>query len=312
MINTYPIIFKLLILSGLGFVLCRRKILNEDALKFLTDFLIKISIPCLIFTNLMEQDILNSNPGVLFFILLSIVIFFVGLTIGIIFSLLTKEKLFYRETLALLSFQNCGYLPMNIVYFLFVSPDKEKLLTFIFLYILGFNILMWSVGSFFIFRKEREKFDLKSLLNPPVLSIVISLILKKLLPGLIIPDILFSPMRMIGQMSFVLSMIVLGAGLSTAGFLGINLRVMFSIISISSLKLILIPFIFILFAAKWNITGILGFFIVLEASMPSAASLPIVARWKKANYGFTSQVVFFTHLFSLVTIPFWINTSFRL
>ena len=308
MVNTYTIIFKLLILSALGFVLCRRKVLNEDALKFLTDFLIRICVPCLIFTNLIAQNIFQSKPGILFFIALSIVIFLVGLVIGIAFSALTREKMLYRETIALVSFQNCGYLPMNIVYFLFASTDKEKLLTFIFLYILGFNILMWSVGSFFIFKRKNESFDVKSLLNPPVLAIIISLILKKLLPSLIIPDILLSPMKMLGQMSFVLSMIVLGAGLSKSGFLGINKKVMLNIISISSLKLILIPFIFVMLVVKLKIIGILGLFIVLEACMPSAASLPIVTKWKGANYGYSSQIVFFTHLFSLITIPFWLNT----
>ena len=107
-------------------------------------------------------------------------------------------------------------------------------------------------------------------------------------------------------------MLVLGAGLAKAGCLGINKKILFNIVSISGLKLILVPFLFVVLIAKFRVPGLVGFFIVLEASMPSAASLPIITRWKGADYGFSSQVVFFTHLFSLVTIPFWINVFSRI
>jgi len=310
--NTYSIILKLIFLAGLGLLLYRKKVLNEDAVKFLTDFLIKICVPCLIFTNLIENLTFDSGPSVLFFVGLSIVIFAAGLVIAIIFNFLAKEGPYRKEIIALLAFQNCGYLPMNIVFFLFPSPQKEKLLTFIFLYILGFNILMWSVGSFFIFKKEKEKFELASLLNPPVIAIIMSIIVKRIFPAIVVPDVIFSPMKMLGQMSFVLSMLVLGAGLSKAGFLRINKKILFNIISVSGLKLVLIPFLFVVLVAKLKMPVLLGFFVVLEASMPSAASLPIITRWKGADYGFSSQAVFFTHLFSLITVPFWINFFSRM
>ena len=169
-----------------------------------------------------------------------------------------------------------------------------------------------SVGSFFIFRKKKEPFNARSLLNPPVLAIVLALVFRRLFPTLVVPDVIFSPMKMVGDMSFVLSMLVLGAGLSRAGLKTINTGLIFTIISVSVLKLVALPFIFALFVIRLDLGGLFGFFIIFEACMPSAASLPIIAKWKGADYGFTSQIVFFTHIFSLLSVPFWIQFFFKL
>lgn len=307
LLEIYTGILQLLLLGSLGFFLYRRKILSEESTKFLTDLLIKICVPSLIFTNLVENFECGAEPSVTTFLLLSGGIFLAGLILGLIFVFLRKKKIPSRETISLIAFQNSGYLPMTLVYFIIPSPEKETLLEYIFLYLLGFNILMWSVGSFFIYRRKNEKFKISSLLSPPVVAVLIALIFKKVLPQVSIPKVIFSPLKMLGEMSFVLSMLVLGSGLAKAGFKEIKPARTFNIVSISVIKLVVIPFLCIILLAKFKIFGIFGLFILLESCMPSAASLPIVARWKNANYKFVSQAVFFTHIFSLITIPFWIN-----
>ena len=52
--------------------------------------------------------------------------------------------------------------------------------------------------------------------------------------------------------------------------------------------------------------GALGF-IVLEAAMPSAASLPLVVNLRGANSEFASQGVFLTHLLCIFTVPIWLG-----
>ncbi|RKY42823.1 MAG: hypothetical protein DRP80_06290 [Candidatus Omnitrophota bacterium] len=305
--DIYWVILKLIILAGLGFFLQRRKILNQENINFLTTFLIKITLPSLIFVNLIENFTFENSPPLFLFLGLSLIIFLTGVFGGCILVFLTKEKILSKEIISLISFQNCGYLPMNIIYFLFPSPEKERLLNFTFLYILGFNILMWSVGSFLIFKKKEERFKLNSLLNPPVLAILLALGIKKFFSGLVIPQVIISPLKMLGQMSFVVSILVLGAGLSQIGFLYITKKKVSQIISISIVKLFLIPFLFFIFIAKFKLYTALGFFIILQACMPSAVSLPIITKQKQADYKFSSQVVFFTHIFSLITIPFWLK-----
>jgi len=305
-VEIYRVILKLIILIGLGFFLQRRKILNQENIDFLATFLINITLPSLIFVNLIENFTFENNPPLFLFLGLSLIIFLTGVFWGSILVFLTKEKILSKEVISLISFQNCGYLPMNIIYFLFPSPEKERFLNFTFLYILGFNILMWSVGSFLIFKKKEERFKLNSLLNPPVLAILLALGIKKFFSSLVVPQVIISPLKMLGQMSFVVSLLVLGAGLSQIGFLHITKKIL-QIISISIVKLFLIPFLFFIFIAKFRFYTALGFFIILQACMPSAVSLPIITKEKQADYRFSSQVVFFTHIFSLITIPFWLK-----
>lgn len=310
--NVYSVIVRLMLLAGLGFLFYRQKILGEETVKFLTGFLINVCVPCLIFINLTEHFLFNAEYSLSFFLLLSVAVFLVGFICAVIFVLVTKEKNLSREILILVAFQNAGYLPMNIFNFLFSSPLREKLLTYVFLTLLGYNILLWSGASFLILKKKHEKFRLKYLFTPPLIATLCALLLKKVTPGFVLPDILLSPMKMLGQMSFVLSMLVLGAGLAKAGLARITGKKVFDIISVVFLKLIIVPLIALLFVAKFKMLGLIGFFVVLQSAMPSAVSLPIIAKYRRANYEFTSQAVFFTHILSIITIPFWINVFSRL
>lgn len=303
-------ILKLFTIVFFGFYLYRKKTLNEDALSFLTFFVINLTIPFLIFTKITDSFTPHFKPSLLSFIGLSILIFISGLVIGGIISL-SAPKQVRREFISLVSFQNCGYLPMNIALFLFPPFLRDKFLIYIFLYILGFNILMWSVGSFFIFKRGNEKFNFKSLLNPPVLSTLIALFfvytgLKDFIPGVII-----SPLKIIGDTSFPLSMIILGAWLAK-GRIKESFPWILPVLKISLIKLIVIPLIFFLAVWKLKIFSLFGLFIILEASMPSAASLPIVVNLKKANSKFVSQGVFFTHLISIITVPIWVELFLKI
>jgi len=304
MIIIFLAITKLFFIIFLGFYLYRRKILKDEALDFLTTFVINISIPFLILSNIITHFEPGNMPSPLIFIALSVGIFTLGLFLGILFSLGTKKSI-RREFITLTSFQNCGYLPMNIAAFLLPHPARETFLTYIFLYILGFNILMWSVATFFIFKKREETFKIKSMLTPPVLSTIVSLAIVYMGLQKIIPTVIIAPTEAIGQTSFVLSMIILGAWLAKS-------KVKYYIYSLSAwkmaiIKLVLLPAIVFAATIHNSVYSLLGMFIVLEASMPSAASLPIVVNLRGGDSKFISYGVFITHAISLLTVPLWIE-----
>jgi len=50
----------------------------------------------------------------------------------------------------------------------------------------------------------------------------------------------------------------------------------------------------------------------LQAAMPSAVSLPIVADLNGADSEFVSQGVFFTHILSIFTIPLWLGLYLKI
>ena len=228
-----------------------------------------------------------------------------GYMLGFIFSKFKKNKL-KAEFISLVRFQNAGYLPMNIAFFLFRPEIRDKFLVYIFLYLLGFNILMWSLGSFFIFKKRGERFKFRSVFTPPVTGTILALILIYLRAAQFIPEIIIAPLRMIGQISFVLSMVILGCWLAKVKL--DSLKVQLPLVALASLlKLIVLPFIFLGLTIIFNVYSLLGAFIVLQAAMPAAASLPIIAHRKGANSEFVSQAVFFMHIAGIITIPVWLS-----
>jgi len=244
------------------------------------------------------------------FIGLSLAIFLVGYILGFIISFRQKH-LFKKEIISLVSFQNAGYLSMNVALFLFSPVIREKFLVYIFLNLLGFNIIMWSVGSFFIFKKKGEKFELKSFFSPPIAGTVIALLLIYTHTARFLPSFLITPLKMIGETSFVLSAIVLGCWLAKVKIKKLSQRLIL-IAEVSFIKLIVVPCLFLLVLLKFEISSYLGFFIVLQAASPSAVSLPIIADLRGADSEFVSQGVFITHILGIVTIPFWLGMYLRL
>lgn len=298
-------VIKLSLVASLGFILYRKKIVSESALSFLTFFVINLSIPFLFFSHLVENSQMVLAHSVGSFLIASFGIFIVGCAIGFIFTF-KEGKALKAEIMSLVALQNAGYLPMNIAIFLFPPGAREKFLVYIFLYLLGFNILMWSVGSFFIFRKKNEVFRIKSMLTPPVIGTVLALVFIYTNIARFIPQALLSPIKMVGETSFILSMIILGCWLGKVKLEGISKKLLL-VCEVSFLKLIVLPAIFLIGLVKLEIFSFLGLFIILEATMPSAASLPIVANLRGADSEFVSQGVFLTHILSIVTIPLWVG-----
>ena len=303
-------VIKLSLVALLGFYLYRRSFIKEESLRFLTFFVINFTFPFLIFSHFIENSriVLAHSLGV--FVAISVTIFLFGYILGFIVSFKRSHK-FKREFISVVSFQNAGYLPINIAFFLFPPGIREKFLVFTFLYLLGFNIIMWSIGSSFIFKRKEERFKVKSLFIPPITSTIISLILVYTHTAKFIPSLIISPLKMIGEISFVLSAVILGCWLAKIKLKGISKR-LFLVGEAAIFKVIILPLIFLLGVINLKIFSLLGLFIVLQAAMPTAVSLPIVANLKGGDSEFISQGVFLTHILSIVTIPLWMGLYLKL
>lgn len=303
-------IIKLCLVALLGFYLYRRGSIKEENLSFLTFFVINVTFPFLIFSHLIENSQIVLTYSVVVFILISVSIFLVGYILGFIGSFKRRHE-FKREFIGVVSFQNGGYLPINIAFFLFPPELREKFFVFTFLYLLGFNVIMWSIGSAFIFKKEGEKFKLKSLFIPPIISTIISLLLIYTHMAKFIPNLIILPMKMVGEISFVLSAVILGCWLAKVELKGLSKR-LFLVSEAAVFKLIILPFIFLAGVISLKMFSLLGLFIVLQAAMPTAVSLPVVTNLRGGDGEFVSQGVFLTHILSIFTIPLWLGLYLKL
>ncbi len=284
--------------------------MEARVLDFLAFLLINFSLPFLAFSRIIENFKVAEAPSLGIFLLISLAIFMGGLFLGLAFPL-GKEKQLKREFISMVSFQNCGYLPLNIAIFLFSGKLQERMIIYTFLYILGFDMIMWSVGSFYIFKRKEERFNFKSLFTPPIVGTLLGLLLVSTNLKRFFPTLLLTPLKMIGEVSFVLSMLVLGGWLARVELVGFFQR-FFLLLEASFLKLVVLPLFFLILLGYFKVSSLLGFFIILQASMPSAVSLPIVVNLRKADSVFVSQGVFLTHLFSILSVPFWLSLYLRI
>ncbi|MEI8348836.1 MAG: AEC family transporter [Candidatus Omnitrophota bacterium] len=303
-------IIKSTSIALLGYYLYKKDYINTKVLDFLIFFVINFAVPCLAFAHLVENLKVNTQPSLGVFLLLSIIIFVISFLVGLLFSF-RKSHEFKREFISLVSFQNSGYLPMNIALFLFPPVLRETFLVYIFLYILGFDIIMWSIGSFFIFKKKEDEFKIKSILTPPIISIALALVLVYTGGARFLPDIFIGPVKMVGETSFVLSMIIVGCWLARVELNGLYKKLLI-ILEASFAKLVILPSLFLFIVVKLDVTPLLGLFIILQAAMPSAVSLPIVVNLRNADSEFVSQGVLVTHLISIITVPLWLGLYVRL
>ncbi|MCM8787838.1 MAG: AEC family transporter [Candidatus Omnitrophica bacterium] len=303
-------IIKLAFVAIFGFFLYKRKIIEDKVLDFLTYFLVNFTVPFLAFSHILENLKKSYWFTVFLFLFLSLAIFFIGTILGIIFSI-RKTHNFKKEFISLISFQNCGYLPLNIALYLFPDALRKEFIVYIFLYILGFDIIMWSIGSFFIFYKKGEDFKFKTIFTSPVIATLLAIFLVYTDIVKFFPSAVLAPIKMIGEVSFVLSMIILGCWLAKLSFEKFY-KNFFIIAEAAILKLIVMPLIFLAILVHFKISSIFGFFVILQAAMPSAASLPVVARLRSGYSEFVSSGVFVSHVFSILTVPIWLSLYMKI
>ncbi|MCM8819451.1 MAG: AEC family transporter [Candidatus Omnitrophica bacterium] len=303
-------IIKLTFVAIFGFLLYKRKIIEDKVLDFLTFFVVNFTLPFLAFSHILENLKKSSLHLIFRFLFLSFLIFFIGTILGIVFSF-RKSHNFKKEFISLISFQNCGYLPLNIALYLFPDVLRKEFVVYIFLYILGFDIIMWSVGSFFIFYRRGEDFKFKTIFTSPVIATLLAVFLVYTDIAKFFPLSILSPIKMIGEVSFVLSMIILGCWLAKMSFEKFY-KNFFIIIEGVILKLIVMPAIFLAILVYFKISSLFGFFIILQAAMPSAASLPVVARLRSGYSEFVSGGVLVSHLFSILTVSVWLSLYMKI
>lgn len=298
-------VIKLTIITVLGYYFYKRNVIDQKVLNFLIFFVVNFTVPFLAFSHIVGNLQKDIKPQPFVFILLSFIIFGVSLILGYIFSFKSSHE-FKKEFISIVSFQNCGYLPLSMAAFLFPVNIREKFIIYTFLYIVGFDIIFWSVGTYFIFKKRGEQLKVRSILTAPIIATISALVF--VYAGIVksIPQVLLEPMKMVGDTSFALSMLILGCWLARIDTAHLREKLLL-VMEAALLKLVIIPFIFLLFVIKLDISSLFGLFVVMQAAMPSAVSLPIVVNLYKADSEFVSQGVLLTHILSIFTIPLWVG-----
>jgi predicted permease len=180
---------------------------------------------------------------------------------------------------------------------------------YIFLFLLGFNLVIWSLGVHILSLTRAKKFELGSLFSPPVIAALFSLALTFFGLNKFVPEALLKPLRLAGNCTLPLAMLVVGGNLASMHLGHIDKKTM----SLTILaKLIILPALGLWLVIKFKFPELPGLLVLIQSAVPSATSLSLIIRHYKKEDLLISQGIFLTHIASLVTLPLFLSLYFRL
>ena len=300
---------QIFILAAIGYFLVKKNILGSQGLDALSRLVVEITLPLMIFCKLLKDFTFAKYPGWWVFPLASILITACGFLIGGIFSIFFKGRQHKLQFLGLVAFQNSGYLPLGLITALLSKEQADQMFIYLFLILMGFNLLVWSLGVYLLTFHRSRKFELGSLFSPPVAATVFTLVLIFFSLNRFIPDFLYKPLKAVGDCTVPLALFIVGGSLALVELKKVDKKaVVFLILA----KNLILPAAGFLVLLAFNIRGLIGLLIMMQLAMPSATTLSLIIRHYKKEDLFISQGVFFSHLAGVITIPVFLSLYFAL
>jgi len=300
---------QIFLLGAIGYFLFKKRVLGPESLDSLNRIVIDITLPILIFCQLDKDFSFSLYRNWWAFPLLSIAITLVGLAAGYLFSGMVKGGQHRQQFISLVTFQNSGYLPLALIGSLLAADKLGVMFIYLFLFLAGFNLLMFSLGAELISYHKLRKFEFMNLFSPPVTATIIGLLVVYFGLNNFIPDVVLKPLRLVGDCTLPLAMFVVGANLAEISLTHIDKKEM--VLALLA-KLLILPALGLVLVWKLRLPELVGFLIVMQLAMPPATLLSVLTRHYKKEDLLISQGIFLGHIASIVTIPVFLSLYFYL
>ncbi|MCD4831918.1 MAG: AEC family transporter [Anaerohalosphaeraceae bacterium] len=301
---TFGAVFEILLIAIVAAVLIKKNVITNQHIDALTAITVRLLLPCLIFSNIInnfQPDKLKIWPLIP---LGSLAMTAFGLLAGaLVFRKTLRQK---RYLLAATSLQNAGYLILPLGQLLYPEHFAE-FTVYCFIFIIAVTPVLWSLGKYLVSpQKENEKWY-RQFLTPPFIASLsaIFIVLTHLKP--FVPQIIISPISMLGTATVPIATFILGAILAGVSF---DLRHhIFDALGVIFVKLFLTP---IFTIAVLYLLGIhqsyplLAKLFILQSAAAPATALIIQVRHYKGCEKELSSVVLMCYIACIVAIPFWV------
>lgn len=299
-------------IMGVGAAFRAAKLWPEAADQPLARLAINVFYPSLIAHHVLGNPVLQ-NVRVLAwaagsgFVLL-LISFAAGL--GLARALGLKSGRGFRTFAVCGGIQNYGFLPIPIIHALFPADEATRLLGILFLFNLGVEVAIWTVGVSLLRGSDRGTW--RHLINTPLVTILLASSLTLLGGAQHIPSPLTTVIAMLGQAAIPISLFLVGASLWTANqetqWLG-SWRVP---VGAALLRFALLPGVFFAAACYLPISPELQHMLIIQGTMPSGAFVIVLARHYGGHPPTASQIVISTSLLSLLAVPGLLAFGLRL
>ena len=291
-------VLVLFLLIFVGYIFGKTKLLKSDSVAGISNLVLYVATPAAIlqsFTS--EARTAEKSKNLLLLFLGSVLIHIITILIA---KLFVHEKNTEKNRVMQFAviFSNCGYMSF---------PLQKALLGDIgvfygAMFVAVFNLIMWTYGIFLMSGDKKNISAKKILLNPTIISVVISVLLYLL--QLKLPLFLSSTVTHLGNLNTPLPMIIVGYNLSTFGILKVfsDKKIYWPIF----LRLAVSPI--LVLGVLWLI-GIRGIPLIactIATSAPAAAISVIFANKFGGDAPLASKIVSVSTLLSIITMPVFV------
>lgn len=297
-------IVSIFLIMAVGFGANRMGILPKEANEFLTNLLIKIITPGMIIASITSKELTDETFAATIETLIFALIFFI-LAAAVGYVLCKFVIRVDKEDLGMYAFTfgsiNSGFIGFPITLALFGSDILylmvlHNIALTIYLYSFGPTILALGSGG-------KKSFDFKSFLlsfwNINAIVSFISIVM--LFAGLHFPSAIFETAKTIGDATVPVSMLLVGMQLGETN--PVKMLAHGKMVAISVTKMLLLPVLTFL-AVNWlPIPSGVKLCLTFAAVFPAAVAAVPVTSLEGKNALASAEVVAFTTLLSIITIP---------
>ena len=296
-------IVAIFIIMGVGFAANKVGLLPEKANDYLSPLLIKVTSPCMIFNNIVSMDTGEGMVKEVLTMMAGAAVFF-GLFALVGWFLCVKVMKLENDKncgvyIMLFATVNNGFMGLPITLEVFGEEAMFFMVFFqmmLLIFVFGPGIAITNYGD----RKERQKGAvIKNMISPNTVAAFLGIII--MVTGITLPELIMKPVGLIGDITTVISMLVIGIQLGTSNFR--KIRGNRALMTESILKMLLVPVITFLLVNWLPISSVIKLALVFGAAFPSAVIVSPIAFTEGKDGTLAAEGVALTTLISVITIP---------
>lgn len=291
-------IISLFLIMIIGYVLRKCNVFDDASNVRFTRLIIYVSLPSQIVKAFASNQGIVSNQEVLFMFGMSALAYLLYAIIGVLFIVLFRVPKAKRGPyLFMMMFGNVGFMGMPLTEALL----GEDALIYAVIFNVIFNLIVYSVGILMISKKDDDfRFPIKKLLNMPLISAVISIILY--FGKIQLPQVAIQSLDYMGNVTTPVAMLILGS--TIAGMPWKELFDEWRIYIFTVFKLVVIPVVVILLLRFFpNMNPLIYGSLILLSATPVATNTTMLAIEYNGDQALASKGIFFTTLLCMLTIP---------
>lgn len=294
--NVFMQVFILFILILVGYISRKKNLLDEYTTSKLSSLTMSIFLPSMIINSMQIEYNSQMIDKIINLIIISFIMYLFSFLIAYSLKFIFKSSKDLGIYQYVIVFSNVGFMGYPVIEAIL---GKEAVF-YTAIFNLPFNLLIITLGTYLLSsEKTAYSFSFKSLINPVIISIAIGLII--FISNIKLPLFISKPITMLGEITTPLSMLIIGSMLCSSSAIECFFNKKLYLITL--IRLIILPIAIYLILKNQIQDNFLLYIPVIISSMPAAANTAIMANEYDANTILASQAVFFTTLFSIITIP---------